>query len=222
VPPDRTRPEIPAGITTGGVVAIARGLPPDKAVAVAEALARGGVRAFELTLNEPEADALAGIETVARVARDLGLDLGAGTVLSIEAAGRAVDAGATFLVMPHLDPELVAWAAGRGIAAFPGCATPTEALNAWRAGAAAIKLFPASTAGPAFIRELHGPFPQIPVVPTGGITLESAPAYVAAGAVAVGLGGWLLGDRQRDGIRQRAGKIVAAIAEARAAAATTR
>lgn len=209
------RPAIPAGITTGGVVAIARHLGASQAIAVAEALAAGGVRAFELTLNEPEPDALRAIEAVARHGSEIGLEIGAGTVLSIEAAGRAIDAGATFLVMPHLDAELVAWAAERGIPALPGCATPTEILAAWRAGAAAVKLFPASVAGPGFVRELRGPFPEIPILPTGGVTLETAPAFIAAGAVAVGLGGWLLGDGVAAGVRERAARVVAAVAAAR-------
>ena len=211
----RTRPAIPVGITDGGVVAIGRRVTTELAPTVAAALADGGVRAFELTLNEPEAEALRSIEAVARVAAGLGLELGAGTVLSIEAAGRAVDSGATFLVMPHLDPELVAWAAARDIPAFPGCATPTEILAAWRAGAAAVKLFPASSAGPGFVRELRGPFPDIAIVPTGGVTLESAPLFITAGAVAVGVGGWLLGDGTPDGVRERARQIVAAVAAAR-------
>jgi 2-dehydro-3-deoxyphosphogluconate aldolase / (4S)-4-hydroxy-2-oxoglutarate aldolase len=137
--------------------------------------------------------------------------------MTIEAARRAVDAGATFLVMPHVDAELVGWAADRGIPALPGCATPTEALVAWRAGAAAIKLFPASVAGPAFVRELRGPFPEIPVVPTGGVTVENAPSFIAAGAVAVGVGGWLIGDGDPAGVVDRARQVVAAVAVARAA-----
>ena len=138
------RPAIPSGLASAGVVAIGRHVSAAAVPAVAEALVGGGVRAFELTLNEPEADALRAIEAAARVGPALGLEIGAGTVLSIEAAQRAIDAGATFLVMPHLDADLVAWAAGRGIPALPGCATPTEVLAAWRAGAAAVKLFPAS------------------------------------------------------------------------------
>ena len=130
-----------------------------------------------------------------------------------------MDAGATFLVMPHLDPELVRWAAEGGIPAIPGCATPTEILAAWRAGAAAVKVFPASSLGPSFIRECHGPFPGLPLLPTGGVTLESAPAFIAAGAVAVGLGGWLIGDADPMGIRERARQIVDAVAAARAALA---
>ena len=183
---------------------------------VADALEAGGVKAFELTLNEPVAEALRTLASVARRRSAMRLEIGAGTVLSIEAAGRALDAGATFLVMPHLDVELVAWAAERGIPALPGCATPTEAIAAWRAGAAAIKLFPASVAGPAFVRELRGPFPDIPVVPTGGVTFENAPAFIAAGASAVGLGGWLIGDADAAGVEARAHEIVASVAAARA------
>ena len=210
------RPAIPTGLTAGGVVAIGRRISATAAASIAEALAAGGVRAFELTLNDPEADALRAIETVARHAPALGLDIGAGTVLSIEAAGRAVDAGATFLVMPHIDPVLVAWAAERGIPAFPGCATPTEILAAWRSGAAAVKVFPASALGPGFVRELRGPLPDIPLVPTGGVTLETAPAFIAAGAVAIGMGGWLLGDGVASGVGERARAIVSAVAAARA------
>src|SRR4029079_8949648 len=169
-----TRPAIPPGLLAGGVVAIGRHVAPTAAPGVAKALTEGGVRAFELTLNDPEVDALHAIEAVARVAAGLGLDIGAGTVLSMESAQRAFDAGATFLVSPHLDARLVSWAAARGLPIFPGCATPTEVLAAWRAGAAAVKLFPASVAGPAFVREMRGPFPDIPLVPTGGVTLETA------------------------------------------------
>ena len=209
------RPAIPPGLLIVGVVAIGRHVTPAAVPAVAEALAAGGVRALELTLNKPEDTALASIEAAAHLATDLGLEIGAGTVLTIEAATRAIDAGATFLVMPHLDEELVAWAARRGIPAFPGCATPTEILGAWRAGAAAVKLFPASSAGPGFVREMSGPFPEIPLVPTGGVTVETAPAFIAAGAVAVGMGGWLLGDGVAGGIRERATAVVAAVGQAR-------
>ena len=131
-----SRPAIPAGLMSGGVVAIARRLAPDAAPDVATALADGGVRAFEITLNEPVVHALRAIETVASGSRHSGLAIGAGTVLSIAAARQAVEAGATFLVMPHIDTELVAWAAERGIPVLPGAATPTEVLAAWRAGAA--------------------------------------------------------------------------------------
>ena len=214
--PEPTRPAIPAGILADGVVAIGRRVPVSDVAGIAEALAVGGVRAFELTLNEPQADALRTLEEAARVGPGLGIEIGAGTVLTNEAARRAIDAGARFLVMPHLDAELVAWSALVGVPAIPGCATPTEVLAAWRAEAAAIKVFPASSLGPGFVRELRGPFPDIPVIPTGGVTLESVGAWIAAGAIAVGMGGWLVGDGEPAGIRDRAAKVVAAVAAARA------
>jgi 2-dehydro-3-deoxyphosphogluconate aldolase/(4S)-4-hydroxy-2-oxoglutarate aldolase len=207
------RPEIPRGLLAGGVVAIARRLSADAAPAVAEALASGGVRAFEITLNEPKAVALRAIEAVA--ARGADIAIGAGTVLSMEDAVLAVDAGATFLVMPTTDTELVRWAAARGVPAFPGAATPTEILAAWRAGAAAVKLFPASALGPSFVRECRGPFPDIPLVPTGGVTAETAGSFITAGAVAVGLGSWLVGDGVADGVTRRARQVVDAVASAR-------
>jgi 2-dehydro-3-deoxyphosphogluconate aldolase/(4S)-4-hydroxy-2-oxoglutarate aldolase len=213
---DLSRPAIPVGIATGGVVAIGRRVSPTMVPVVAAALADGGVRALELTLNDPEDDAIRAIEAAARVGPALGVEIGAGTVLSIESAQRALDAGARFLVMPHLDPELVRWAVARGVATLPGCATPTEILVAWRAGAAAMKVFPASSLGPSFIRECRGPFPGLPLLPTGGVTLDNAPAFIAAGAIGVGMGSWLIGDADPAGIRERAAQIVAAVAAARA------
>lgn len=208
-----SRPAIPAGLVAGGVVAIARRLDDSTAPGVARALAEGGIGAFEITLNEPVASALRAIEAIA--ARPSGLTIGAGTVLTIAAATAAVEAGATFLVMPHTDPELIGWATERGIPAFPGAATPTEVLAGWRAGAAAIKLFPASALGPAFLREIAGPFPEIPFIPTGGITAENAGSFIEVGAVAVGMGSWLVGDGTPDGVTGRARQVVDAVAVAR-------
>lgn len=210
------RPPLPAGLVTGGVVAIARRASADTAPQIADALVAGGVLAFEITLNEPVSGALRAIESVAN--RVPGLAMGAGTVLSIDHAQRAIDAGAMFLVMPHTDPELVAWAASHGIPTLPGAATPTEVLAAWRAGAAAVKLFPASVLGPAFVRECAGPFPDIPLVPSGGVNPETAAHFIRAGAVAVGVGSWLVGDAEPTGVKTRARTIVDAVAAARATA----
>jgi 2-dehydro-3-deoxyphosphogluconate aldolase/(4S)-4-hydroxy-2-oxoglutarate aldolase len=209
------RPAIPGPLTAGGVVAIGRRIDAARVAAIVDGLSGGGVYAFELTLNDPEADALRSIEAASRHALGGEVAIGAGTVLSIGAAQRALDAGATFLVMPHTDPELVAWAAARGIPAFPGASTPTEILTAWRAGAAAVKLFPASVLGPTFLREFRGPFPDIPLVPTGGVTAETAGDYIRAGAIAVGLGSWLIGDGDAGGVATRAASVVRAVAEAR-------
>jgi 2-dehydro-3-deoxyphosphogluconate aldolase/(4S)-4-hydroxy-2-oxoglutarate aldolase len=209
------RPPTPAGIRKGGVVAVARNLPADTVRAVADALLRGGVRALEITLNDPEDRALETLRVAARHAAGTDLDIGAGTVLTIDAAERAVDVGARFLVSPHTDPGLVEWAAERNVACFPGAFTPTEILAAWRAGAAAVKLFPASVAGPAFVREFRGPFPHIPLLPTGGVTAETAPDFIRAGAIAVGLGSWLIGDGDPSGITDRARTVVRGVANSK-------
>ena len=213
---DMERPGLPGGVTAGGVVAIGRRLPLDRVGEIADGLVAGGVGAFELTLNDPEDAALEAIAAVVRHAGDAPLVVGAGTVLSTDAAERALQAGARFLVMPHTDPELIAWAAERGIPAFPGALSPTEVLAAWRAGAAAVKLFPASVAGPNAVRELRGPFPDIPLIPTGGVTAESAADFVRAGAIAVGIGSWLTASGDVAGIAERAARVVRAVAEARA------
>ena len=209
------RPSIPAGIREGGVVAVARHLSADTVRDVADGLLRGGVRALEITLNDPQPQALDALHAAARHADNRELDIGAGTVLTIEAAQRAIDAGATFVVSPHTDPALVEWAAERAIPCFPGAFTPTEILAAWRAGAAAVKLFPASVAGPNFVREFRGPFPHIPLLPTGGVTADNAADFVRAGAIAVGLGSWLIGDGDSDGVAERASTVIAAVADAR-------
>lgn len=213
-PADPSRPALPDGLVAGRVIAIARRMGPGTVGSVIDGLLDGGVRAFELTLNAPEADALLAIEAAARHATGTGMSIGAGTVLSIEAARRALAAGATFLVSPHTDPELVAWAAANGTPILPGAATPTEAYAGWRAGAAAVKAFPASVLGPAFLRELHGPFPDLPIIPTGGVTADNAGDYIRAGAVAVGLGSWLIGDGEVRGVTERADRVVRAVIEA--------
>jgi 2-dehydro-3-deoxyphosphogluconate aldolase/(4S)-4-hydroxy-2-oxoglutarate aldolase len=211
------RPQVPSAITSGRIVAIGRRLDPSRVLAVGEALADAGVTAFELTLNDPVEDALASIRGLAERLGDR-LLVGAGTVLSIDAAERALEAGAAFLVSPHTDEALVTWAAARGVPAFPGALTPTEVVRAWNAGAAGVKLFPASAIGPAFIRELRGPLPYVPLIPTGGVSAESAGAWIAAGAVAVGLGSWLIGDGQAAGVRERAETVRASVDAALGAA----
>ena len=205
---------IPQQILDGSVIAIGRGLDPKTVVRIGEGLLAGGVRAFEITLGPDEAvEAVAALH--ARFGGGDGLLVGAGTILSVDDAQLALDAGAKFLVMPVTDPNLVAWATERGVPAFPGAMTPSEAWAGWSAGASAIKLFPASVVGPAFIRELHGPFPDIPLVPTGGLTVKNVPEFIAAGAVAVGLGSWLTGEGDPERIAQRGRQVVAAIRTAR-------
>jgi 2-dehydro-3-deoxyphosphogluconate aldolase/(4S)-4-hydroxy-2-oxoglutarate aldolase len=210
------RAALPEAIASSGVVAIARGADPDRASTIALALLRGGVSAFELTLNEPQDKALEAIRQVSSRYSGSELLLGAGTVLTIEAAERAVEAGARFLVSPHTDPELIKWAVQAGVPVLPGAFTSTEILAAWGAGATAVKLFPASVLGPRGLREIRGPLPHIPLIPTGGVSAETAGAFIEAGAVAVGAGGWLVGDGKQQGVRERAALIVEAVEDARA------
>jgi 2-dehydro-3-deoxyphosphogluconate aldolase / (4S)-4-hydroxy-2-oxoglutarate aldolase len=211
------RAPIPAAITSSGVIAIARGVDAAKVSAIGLALLRGGVSAFELTLNEPEEEALAAIREVATRFAGSDLLLGAGTVVSVASAERAMEAGARFIVSPHTDRELIGWAVKAKIPVLPGAFTATEILAGWGAGATAVKLFPASVVGPTGLREIRGPLPKVPLIPTGGVSAESAGPFIRAGAVAVGVGGWLIGNGEPQGVRERAAAIVAAVVEARSA-----
>ena len=206
------RPRIPPEILTGRVIAIGRRLEPGSIVAVAEALVAGGVRAFEVTLDSP--DALTAISALVHRYPDGSLLVGAGTVLDVAGATTAVRAGARFLVSPHTDVELIHWAVEQGLPVFPGALTPSEILAAWRAGASAVKLFPASAVGPAYVREMRGPLAAIPLIPTGGVTAENAAAFIAAGALGVGVGSWLIADGSPDLIRQRATQLIRAVQSA--------
>lgn len=205
------RPPIPDLLRESKVIAIGRNVPPARAASIGEAFAAGGVRVMELTLNEPEDEALRSIAALAAVADDLGALVGAGTVLSIGAARRAVDAGARFIVSPHTDAELISWCALGGVPCYPGALSPTEIHTAWSAGASAVKLFPAAAVGTGYLKQIAGPFPDIPFVPTGGVSAETAGDWIAAGAVAVGMGGWLIGDGEPAGITERSRRVVAAV-----------
>lgn len=202
------RPPIPAPILSGRVVAIGRNLDPERALRIGRVLADAGVPAFEVTLQ-----GAAALDAIRALRAQLGdrLLVGAGTVLDVEGAAAAVEAGAAFLVMPVTDVEVIGWAVGRGAPVFPGALSPTEVLTAWRAGASAVKLFPASSGGPTLLRELRGPFPDIPLMPTGGVTADNARGLLDAGAVAVGVGGWLVGAPDETTLRERADALVAAV-----------
>lgn len=160
---------------------------PDDVVRVAEDVAASGFSHLEITSDSPGMPALL---TRLRAATP-SLALGAGTVLDAAAAERAIAAGASFLVSPHIDETLVAAFAGRA-AMIPGAMSPTEILRAQRAGAAAIKLYPARAIGPDALRDLRGPFPAVRFVPTGSIPLDEIARWLDAGAMAVGAGRALL------------------------------
>jgi 2-dehydro-3-deoxyphosphogluconate aldolase/(4S)-4-hydroxy-2-oxoglutarate aldolase len=210
------RPAVPSLIARGRVIAVGRHVSAADAPRIGAALAAGGVLAMELTLNEPLDEALLAIEALSATSDDIGALVGAGTVLSIAAATRAVESGARFIVSPHCDETLVAWCAARGVPVFPGALTPTEILAAWAAGASAVKLFPAATVGPGYLAQIGGPFPDIPIVPTGGVSAKTAGDWIAAGAAAVGIGGWLIGDGEPRGVTNRAQLVREAVAVAAA------
>ena len=171
-------------ITDGGVIAILRGVARDDTVAVADAVGDAGVTALEVTADTP--NAMSAIEAIADRADDA--SVGAGTVLDAETARAAQLAGAEFLVTPTVNRDVIRTANRYGTPIAVGAYTPTEALTAFEAGADFVKVFPAKTGGPDHVAALGGPLPQIPLVPTGGVTADNAGAYVDAGAVAVGVG----------------------------------
>jgi len=200
-----------------GVAAILRADRPDHLEEVAHELAAAGITCIELTLTTPGAlDALAQL----RRSLDAGVALGLGSVLDAAQAQAALDAGADFLVTPGVCEEVARAAGARAAPCYQGVFTPTEVVAAWRLGAPAVKLFPAATGGPRHLRDIRGPLPEIPLVPTGGIALEQIADYFAAGAIAVGLGGPLIGDALRGGstaaLRERARAALDAVTEGRA------
>jgi 2-dehydro-3-deoxyphosphogluconate aldolase/(4S)-4-hydroxy-2-oxoglutarate aldolase len=189
------------------VVAILRARDASRFGEIASVLAEAGITTIEFTLSSD--GALAALAAVAGRLPE-GVALGAGTVLDADAASAAVDAGATFLVSPAVCLDVVERGAELGVPVLAGALTPTEILAAWRAGAAAVKVFPAAEAGgPAYVKAVRAPLPHIPLVPTGGVGADNAAAYLEAGAVAVGLGGSLVGDGvDLDALRRRAEDVV--------------
>jgi 2-dehydro-3-deoxyphosphogluconate aldolase/(4S)-4-hydroxy-2-oxoglutarate aldolase len=181
--------QITAGLEAAGVVAVIRIADPSKLGDVVSALVDGGVRALEVTMTVPGA-----VDLIRRTAPSLppGFLLGAGTVTDAETVARVVDAGARYIVSPVYRRTVVEAAHDRGVAALPGCFSPTEILEAWEAGADIVKVFPATALGPGYLKDLRGPMPQVKLMPTGGVTLDNAGDWIAAGAVAVGVGTSLL------------------------------
>jgi len=153
----------------------------------AGALIEAGVRFVEVTIDSPAAVPF--LESATKNFK--GAMFGAGTVTVPELAEKAIRAGAKFLVTPNFNPEVIHAARSHQIPIFSGAMTPTEIFAAYEAGAEVIKVFPAATLGSAYFRELRGPFPEIPLMATGGITVDNAPDFFAAGATALGVGGSL-------------------------------
>jgi 2-dehydro-3-deoxyphosphogluconate aldolase/(4S)-4-hydroxy-2-oxoglutarate aldolase len=168
------------------VVAVIRGQSADHAVAMAQALLRGGVLGIEITYSTP--GCCAAIERVLEDAPE-GAAVGVGTVMTPVQLRDAATAGATYAVSPHFDPAVMAEARRLGLPMLPGAITPTEIVTAWNAGAACIKLFPGSLVGVDYVKALKGPLPHIPLMPTGGVSLDDMHEWFTAGVVAVGMGG---------------------------------
>ena len=175
-----------------GIVAIIRSDSPRGLIQTVRALAAGGVRAIEVTMTTPGA-----LEAVSAAAAECEGDyiIGAGSVRGAEAAEQAIEAGAEFLVMPVVSLDAIRVAKDRGKVACPGALTPTEAATAWEAGGDVIKIFPASFFGPGYIKALRAPMPEIRTMPVGGVSFETAEAFLAAGACALGVGRSLVNSR---------------------------
>jgi 2-dehydro-3-deoxyphosphogluconate aldolase / (4S)-4-hydroxy-2-oxoglutarate aldolase len=201
-----------------GVIAVIRAREAVALRPTASALAAGGVGAVEITLTTPRArDAIAELAADGAVP---GCLVGAGTVLDAQAAQDVIAAGAQFVVSPTFEPAVIRCCRDRGVPCLPGAFTPTEILQAWRAGATLVKVFPASAVGPRYFREILAPLPFLRLVPSGGVSLENAGDWIRAGAVAVSVGGALaspalLEDRSRAELTARARSFVECVAAAR-------
>jgi 2-dehydro-3-deoxyphosphogluconate aldolase / (4S)-4-hydroxy-2-oxoglutarate aldolase len=183
-PLDLTRTGIVQRIEQAGVVAVVRLTDSGVGRDVAGALLDGGVSAIEITMTVPRA-----VELIGELSRALpGALIGAGTVTDPETARSVIGAGARFVVSPVFRPRVIEACHERGVPSFPGCFSPTEILAAWDLGADVVKIFPATSLGPGFIKDLRGPFPSIKLMPTGGVSRDNAAAWIRAGAVAIGVG----------------------------------
>jgi 2-dehydro-3-deoxyphosphogluconate aldolase/(4S)-4-hydroxy-2-oxoglutarate aldolase len=210
-------------VLNSGIVAVIRSTSSEQLVEVARALYEGGVYVLEVTFTVPRA-----LEIIAAVRKSLGdkVLLGAGTVLDPETARAAFLAGAEFLVAPTVNLDVIKLGNRYDKLVMPGAFTPTEILTAWEAGAQIIKVFPADIGGPAYLKTLHGPLPQVRLLPTGGVNLNTIADFLKAGACAIGLGGALVepqavqrGDMAR--IKSLAEQYVAAVKQTRATMKST-
>jgi 2-dehydro-3-deoxyphosphogluconate aldolase / (4S)-4-hydroxy-2-oxoglutarate aldolase len=200
-------------VLDGGIVAVVRAESGESLVKVVRALAEGGVTAAEITFTVPDA-----IDVIRQVRKEVGdeIVLGAGTVLDTETARVALLAGAEYIVSPTVNVEVIRLCRRYDKAIMPGAFTPTEVLTAWEAGADIVKIFPADVGGPAYLKALRGPLPQVRVMPTGGVDLDTAENFLKAGACCLGIGGSLVepeavasGDFAR--IRDLAGQYAAIV-----------
>ena len=185
-----TREQVRARVLEVGIVPVVRATSAKQAISAAVAVAAGGITIVEVTMTVPGA-----LDAISQLIKTLGNEVivGAGTVLDAQAARQCFDAGAEFLVSPGLDLGTIKAAQDVGKLIMAGALTPTEVISAWKAGADFVKVFPASAVGgPAYLKALRGPLPQVPLVPTGGVNLNTAADFLRAGASALGVGGELV------------------------------
>ena len=196
-----------------GLVPVVRAASAQEALTAVDAIRAGGIPVLEITMTVPGA-----VGVIAELTKLYGDDVlvGAGTVLDPEMAKGCIDAGAKFVVSPALDIPTIEFCRKQNVPVFPGALTPTEVLAAWRAGANAVKIFPANAVGgAAYLKSLKAPLPQIELMPTGGVNLQTVAEFIAAGALALGVGADLMkGDAAA--ITEKAKQYVAAVAAARA------
>lgn len=214
-----TREQVNEKIREVGVVPVVRAKSAKQAHLAAEAVRKGGIPIVEITMTVPDA-----VELIAQLVKAAGQDIliGAGTVLDVETARRCLDAGAEFVVSPGFDLETIRFVKGQGKLMMAGALTPTEVISAWKAGSDFVKIFPCGSIGGAkYLKALKAPFPQIPMVPTGGVNLETAADLVCAGAEALGIGGELVSAAALDSgdtkpITEAAQRYVQIVRQARA------
>ena len=209
-----TRDQVLDALLAAKVVAVIRMKDAARLAGTAEALRRGGVTAIEITMTVPGA-----VDIIRELARTKapGQLIGAGTVLDVGTAADVIGAGADFVVSPITDPATIETCRAEGVLVAPGAFTPTEIVAAWRAGADIVKVFPATSLGPQFLRDLRGPLPQIRLMPTGGVTIENARDFLAAGACCVGIGTALVDRRDVEAgdwaaLEARARRLMASLA----------
>lgn len=186
-----------------GIVPVVRASSPRQALMAAEAVAEGGIPVVEITMTVPGA-----VDVIRELAKSnpSGVLIGAGTVLDADSAKGCVDAGAQFLVSPALNIETIEFAVKQKILIMAGALTPTEIVKAWKAGSDFVKVFPCGQVGGAkYIKALKGPLPQIPLVPTGGVNLNTAAEFLEAGAEALGVGSELV---QADALKSSKPEVI--------------
>ncbi|WP_325952019.1 bifunctional 4-hydroxy-2-oxoglutarate aldolase/2-dehydro-3-deoxy-phosphogluconate aldolase [Mammaliicoccus sciuri] len=171
------------------LIAILRNAKPDDILPIVETLYKAGIRAIEVTMNSPKA--LESIELISNEMKDK-VVVGAGTVLDAESARLAILSGATFILSPTVDKDTIRMSKKYGAVSIPGAMTPTEILEAYEYGGDIIKVFPTTSLGPEYIKDLQGPLPHIPLLPTGGVSIDNVTDFIEAGAVGVGLGSALV------------------------------